>query len=94
MLEPELVRGLEQDLKGHPFFEAFGLDFCDRVSQIEALKEQIHEHQLTHNVSGLRWEKINWHGKKIVSPTNHSFLILLSRDFDVLHRWKGRVTEM
>ena len=94
MLEPELVKELERDLKGHPFFEAFGLEFCDRVSQIEALKEQIHEYQITHNVSGLRWRKIDWHGKRVVSPTNHPFLILLPRDSDVLRQWKDRVTDM
>ncbi|MGB0560208.1 MAG: hypothetical protein ACPGVO_00180 [Spirulinaceae cyanobacterium] len=70
---------------------ALGNDKISRVYAYREFREQIHEYQRHHNVSGLIWRTCQFEGQTVCFPELHNQLIAIAADKQALQAAKANV---
>ncbi|MBE9116326.1 hypothetical protein IQ249_10495 [Lusitaniella coriacea LEGE 07157] len=70
---------------------ALGQDKISKVYAYREFREQVHQYQRTHQVSGLVWREFQFQGKSLRFPELHNQLVAVPTDKEVLRAAKGSV---
>jgi hypothetical protein len=73
--------------------KAIGAEKLSKVFAVQDFRDQIHQYQREHNVSGLVWHTCNFGGRSHRSPELHPQLIPIPSDKAILMAAKGDVIE-
>ncbi|HIK37290.1 MAG: hypothetical protein NZ901_08655 [Geminocystis sp.] len=88
-----LIFNAEEKLNNPIVAKAVDMDKMSRVFAFRDFRQQIHEYQKKHGVSGIVWRTINFKGRSFRFPEVHNQLIPIEGDKEILMKAKDSVLE-